>query len=610
MERKLTNQEWAVLVNKAQQGDEDGFEELYRASYNYLYAVCLNGNVPEENIPDVLQEAYIKIFKNIGSLADPEKFLSWASTVVRNTGRDKGRSQKIYYERNEFMEEISTDENAGLDAFAVDELDPGYNPGVALEKAAIVQIVRDMIAELPDTQRDCILLWCEDRNMKDISEELGIPVGSVKSSINYAKQKIKKMTLRIEKEQGIRLHTVAPMSFFIWAVRNMQDLIDVAPGDFAGIREILTESGQIVTDSVAKVANSIRADAKKNILNDTGREAIGRDAPGAGRKAAEQTASGFGKAAEQTASGFGKAAEQTASGFGKAAEQTASGFGKKAAAGFAQTAVAKAAVAGLILVIGSGALYFGLKGKEPQETVAETAVQEQAAEDNRESETASLQTDGAEAEGMAQAVTEAEGEQEWVEPEEPTEVPEPEEQETERNLLDQIPELDGAVAEMVPTIKSYIDTVRKHGNREFSVNDAEQYWGFVHVYCIRQPNYFSDDMYLGVVSRGEIEEASRAAFPDFTGIPDTLDEYGPSKWTESGVDEDTVRMPLGNSQEYYQMSEWSRTDDGNGIDVTIDVYYVPDDSWWTSYTVHLIPVREAVENDARLKFFITGIEED
>jgi len=437
MERKLTNQEWAVLVNKAQQGDEDGFEELYRASYNYLYAVCLNGNVPEENIPDVLQEAYIKIFKNIGSLADPEKFLSWASTVVRNTGRDKGRSQKIYYERNEFMEEISTDENAGLDAFAVDELDPGYNPGVALEKAAIVQIVRDMIAE-----------------------------------------------------------------------------------------------------------------------------------------------------------------------------QTAYGFGKKAAAGFAQTAVAKAAVAGLILVIGSGALYFGLKGKEPQETVAETAVQEQAAEDNRESETASLQTDGAEAEGMAQAVTEAQGEQEWMEPEEPTEVPEPEEQETGRNLLDQIPELDRAVAEMVPTIKSYIDTVRKHGNREFSVNDAEQYWGFVHVYCIRQPNYFSDDMYLGVVSRGEIEEASRAAFPDFTGIPDTLDEYGPSKWTESGVDEDTVRMPLGNSQEYYQMSEWSRTDDGNGIDVTIDVYYVPDDSWWTSYTVHLIPVREAVENDARLKFFITGIEED
>ena len=154
MKNKLTNQEWAELVQRAQNGEEEAFEELYRSSYDYSYAVCFKGSVPEEDIPDVLQESYIKIFKNLDTLDQPEKFLAWAAVVVKNTGRDKGRQRKTYYERNELMEDTSSEENMGIDALAVDEMDPDYNPGAALDKAATVRIVRDMIAELPETQRD------------------------------------------------------------------------------------------------------------------------------------------------------------------------------------------------------------------------------------------------------------------------------------------------------------------------------------------------------------------------------------------------------------------------------------------------------------------------
>ena len=98
MKHKLTNQEWAELVQRAQIGEEEAFEELYRSSYDYLYAVCFKGSVPEEDIPDVLQESYIKIFKNLDTLDQPEKFLAWAAVVVKNTGRDKGRQRKTYYE--------------------------------------------------------------------------------------------------------------------------------------------------------------------------------------------------------------------------------------------------------------------------------------------------------------------------------------------------------------------------------------------------------------------------------------------------------------------------------------------------------------------------------
>ena len=68
-------------------------------------------------------------------------------------------------------------------------------------------------------------------------------------------------------------------------------------------------------------------------------------------------------------------------------------------------------------------------------------------------------------------------------------------------------------------------------------------------------------------------------------------------------------MPLGNALFRYEMAGWETTEDGKGIDVTLDEINVGAEMYNTSYVVHLVPVEEAVKGDARLKFFITGAEE-
>ena len=565
MKNKLTNQEWAELVQRAQNGEEEAFEELYRSSYDYLYAVCFKGSVPEEDIPDVLQESYIKIFKNLDTLDQPEKFLAWAAVVVKNTGRDKGRQRKTYYERNELMEDTSSEENMGIDALAVDEMDPDYNPGAALDKAATVRIVRDMIAELPETQRDCIVLWCEGKSMSDISEEVGIPVGSVKSSISYAKQKIKKMTLKIEQEQGIRLHTVAPMSFFIWAIGNIEELLDVAVPSFSAIYDILALSGQVVSGSAMKLAEGLASDT-------SAAQTVGQTAVEVGKKGAEQAVSAAGK---------------------KAAEHAALTAGEKAAAGFLTTMGGKAAVTAMVLIIGGAGVYYasGAGRQKPQE--APTAVtQEETTEENEPVQSAETETESAAAEPTA-------------------EVPSEEIQE-EEDLLAQIPELDQAVADMVPAMTCYIDTKEGIGSipepEEFSVNNTELFWKFAHSYCIRFPEHLSEDNYSGAVRVSEMEEVARTAFADCTGLPDTLDEYANS-YIGYGIYGEWLEMPLGNALFRYEMAGWETTEDGKGIDVTLDEINVGAEMYNTSYVVHLVPVEEAVKGDARLKFFITGAEE-
>ena len=245
MNRRLSYAEWGELVRRAQTGEEKAFEELYYASYDYLYTVCFKSGVPEEEIGDVLQDTYLKIFKNLGSINDPERFLPWAAMIAKNMGRDRGRQRKNYYEHNDLMGDTSTEEEQGIDTLATDEMDPCYSPEAALDRAATSKIVSEMIAELPEGQRDCIILWCNGWSTSDIASELRIPEGTAKTRIFQAKKKIEKKTLEVEKRQGIRLHTVAPISFFIWSIRNIHRILDIAPADFSGIRSELMASGQI-----------------------------------------------------------------------------------------------------------------------------------------------------------------------------------------------------------------------------------------------------------------------------------------------------------------------------------------------------------------------------
>ena len=82
------------------------------------------------------------------------------------------------------------------------------------------------------------------------------------------------------------------------------------------------------------------------------------------------------------------------------------------------------------------------------------------------------------------------------------------------------------------------------------------------------------------------KEAARTAFADCTGLPDTLDSYANMQGGNGyGIYGEWLEMPLGNALFQYEMAGWEISEDGKGIDVTLD------------------------EINAGLKFFITGAEE-
>lgn len=133
----------------------------------------------EQDTDDILQEVFIKIHNNIGSLMNDNKIYAWIYRITRNTITD-------YYRRNgkNFeMTELPEDLESGTD----EELSSN------IEIASCLKVMMD---NLPEKYKQAILLT-EFQNMtqKDLGEKLGISVSGAKSRVQRARKMLKEMLL-------------------------------------------------------------------------------------------------------------------------------------------------------------------------------------------------------------------------------------------------------------------------------------------------------------------------------------------------------------------------------------------------------------------------------
>lgn len=133
----------------------------------------------EQDADDILQEVFIKIHNNIGSLMNDNKIHAWIYRIARNTIID-------YYRRNHNDFEVTE---------LSEDLESGKEEEVSVN-AEIVSCLNGMIDSLPEKYRQAILLT-EFQNMtqKELSEEMGISISGAKSRVQRARKMLKEMLL-------------------------------------------------------------------------------------------------------------------------------------------------------------------------------------------------------------------------------------------------------------------------------------------------------------------------------------------------------------------------------------------------------------------------------
>lgn len=177
--RKETEEErW---LRKALDGDNTATEWIYRRHVRYLSALCSRYITEDEDIKDVLQESFIKIFTSLDSFKyrGEGSLKAWMTKITLN--------ETLKFVRN----------NSRLPIDSIDDKDMNITDGDSMETEDIpTDVLHQFIRELPDGYRTVFNLYViDDKGHKEIAQLLGIKENTSASQLHKAKsmlaQKIK-----------------------------------------------------------------------------------------------------------------------------------------------------------------------------------------------------------------------------------------------------------------------------------------------------------------------------------------------------------------------------------------------------------------------------------
>ncbi len=173
------------LMCRINQRDSLAFEELYRRHHAHLRSVVMHVLHSQSDTEDLLQNIFVVIWDGGSLQYQPEKGrpLGWLVTVARRRAIDMVRKQ-ICYSRtcDGFQAETAAQPQAFRGTVEHD-----------IDTAEYRTLVSKALERLPEAQRTAVeLAFFKGLSQRDISARLGVPVGTVKTRITLAIQKIRR----------------------------------------------------------------------------------------------------------------------------------------------------------------------------------------------------------------------------------------------------------------------------------------------------------------------------------------------------------------------------------------------------------------------------------
>jgi len=174
----LEEQNILVHALKNTKTQEAGFKTLIKEYQQPLYWHIRKIVFDHDDADDVLQNTYIKIFKNIKKFRGESKLSTWIYRIASNEALTfiTQKSRKLGLSINEYNEN------------QINQLEAD----IFFEGDVIARKLQLAIAKLPEKQRLVFnLKYFEELKYKDISEILETSVGGLKASYHHAVKKIK-----------------------------------------------------------------------------------------------------------------------------------------------------------------------------------------------------------------------------------------------------------------------------------------------------------------------------------------------------------------------------------------------------------------------------------
>ncbi len=188
MQRTHDDIQSELLVLKAQEGDSDALESLVAHWHPRFARLAWRLTNQQEAASDVAQEAWIAIVRGLTKLDDPARFRAWAYRIVTNKCSDWTRKRIV---GRKVQRKLETESN-------LTGMESKEGSQEITETVDQVKCLRETLATLPDDQRAILSLhYLEDMGIREIASVLGVPKGTIKSRLFYARDRLKQALERI-----------------------------------------------------------------------------------------------------------------------------------------------------------------------------------------------------------------------------------------------------------------------------------------------------------------------------------------------------------------------------------------------------------------------------
>ena len=179
----------AALLRRAQLGDQAAFRTIVERYQHRLYAVAYGVLHNREDALDAVQETFIKMHRSLESFKSESALFTWLYRICMNSAIDLQR-KRVRRPTVEFDELL----NQGADAVGADVAPQAANPARELSNKELGALIEQAIAELPEAQRQVIVLReIEQLSYQEIAEVCECSNGTVMSRLHYGRKRLQQI---------------------------------------------------------------------------------------------------------------------------------------------------------------------------------------------------------------------------------------------------------------------------------------------------------------------------------------------------------------------------------------------------------------------------------
>ncbi len=166
----------SALIARFQGGDEQAAAELVHRHTAALARFLAVQGAPDDELDDLVQDAFFKAFRGIGGFRGGSSFRTWLLTIGGNVLKDRQRQWK----RRHIVELMP------------DVADPGADPQGEADASAAAERLQEGLGKLARLQREVFLLRAQQgAEYPDIAASLGISEGAARVHYHHAVKRLK-----------------------------------------------------------------------------------------------------------------------------------------------------------------------------------------------------------------------------------------------------------------------------------------------------------------------------------------------------------------------------------------------------------------------------------